>query len=74
MTATESIPNLITPGVIASELGVPLHRVVHVLATRPHLRPRARAGPYRLYDHEAIARVRYELNAIAARRQGVRCD
>jgi hypothetical protein len=36
-------PRLITPGVIASELRVPLHRVLHVLATRPHILPRARA-------------------------------
>ena len=66
--ATNSIPQLITPGVIASELGEPLHRVLHVLATRQHIRPSARAGTLRLYDKCAVAMVRYELNAIDARR------
>jgi hypothetical protein len=61
-------PTLITPGVIASELGVPLHRVLHVLSTRPHIKPSARAGTLRLYDRRAVAMVRHELNAIDARR------
>jgi hypothetical protein len=61
-------PNLITPGVIAKELSQPLHRVLHVLATRPHIQPAARAGTLRLYDRRAVALVRQELNAIDARR------
>jgi hypothetical protein len=61
-------PKLITPGVIASELSQPLHRVLHVLATRGHIRPSARAGTLRLYDRRAVAMVRHELNAIDARR------
>jgi hypothetical protein len=61
-------PRLITAGVLASELGVPLHRVLHVLATRQHIRPSARAGTLRLYDLRAVAMVRHELNAIDARR------
>jgi hypothetical protein len=61
-------PKLITPGVIASELSQPLHRVLHVLATRGHIRPSARAGTLRLYDRQAVAMVRHELNAIDARR------
>jgi hypothetical protein len=61
-------PTLRTPGVIARELGVPIHRVVHVLATRQHIRPTARAGTLRLYDRDAVAMVRHELNAIDARR------
>ena len=67
-TGTNTLPNLITPGVIASELRVPLHRLLHVLATRQHIRPAARAGTLRLYDSRAVARVRYELNLIDARR------
>lgn len=63
-----SEPRLLTPGLIAAELKVPLHRVVHVLATRAHIRPAARAGILRLYDQEAIAQVRHELSAIDARR------
>jgi hypothetical protein len=54
--------------VIAAELGVPLHRVLHILATRRHIQPAARAGTLRLYDQRAVAMVRHELNAIDARR------
>jgi hypothetical protein len=66
-TATSS-PRLITPGVIATRLHEPLHRVQRVLATRPHIQPVARAGTLRLYDSRAVAMVRYELNVIDARR------
>jgi hypothetical protein len=65
---TSTSPRLITPGIIASELHQPLHRVLHVLGTRQHIRPSARAGTLRLYDRRAIAMVRHELNAIDARR------
>jgi hypothetical protein len=61
-------PKLITAGVIAAELREPLHRVLHVLTTRAHIRPSARAGTLRLYDRQAVAMVRHELNAIDARR------
>jgi hypothetical protein len=67
MSAT-LIPQLRTPGRLAAELGVPLHRVLHILATRPHIRPSARAGTLRLFDCEALAQVRHELNAQDARR------
>ncbi len=60
-------PRLRTDGVIASELDSPLHRVLHILLTRPHIRPTARAGVLRLYDSQAVAHVRSELNAIDAR-------
>jgi hypothetical protein len=65
----DALPSLITPGVIASELGEPLHRVLHVLSTRPHIAPKARAGTIRLYSSSAVAEVRHELNAIDARRE-----
>lgn len=61
-------PSLRTAGVIARELGEPLHRVLNVLGTRQHIRPVARAGTLRLYDKQAVAMVRHELNAIDARR------
>jgi hypothetical protein len=61
-------PKLITPGVIADRLGVPLHRVVNVLGTRPHIQPAARAGTLRLYSNEAVAQVRHELTEIDAKR------
>lgn len=63
-----SIPTLVTPGVIAAQTNVPLHRVLHVLRSRPHIQPVARAGRLRLYRRDAIAEVRHELNAISANR------
>ena len=57
-----------TPGRIAEKLGEPLHRILHVLATRPHIRPAATAGVLRLYTRDSIAQIRNELNAIDARR------
>jgi hypothetical protein len=68
VSAESTTPQLTTPGVIAAELRVPLHRVLRVLATRRHIRPSARAGTIRLYDRQAVAMVRHELNAIDARR------
>lgn len=70
METAMQIPKLVTAGVIASEIGEPLHRVLNVLRTRQHIRPRARGGTLRLYDRDAIAQVRHELNAIDARRRG----
>ena len=55
---------------IAASLGEPLHRVLYVLRTRSHIEPAARAGRLRLYDREAVAMLRHELNAIDARRAG----
>jgi hypothetical protein len=65
---TPTVPSLLTPGRIADELRVPLPRVLYVLSTRRHILPAARAGTLRLYDREAVARIRHELNAIDARR------
>ncbi len=65
-----SVARLRTPGVLAAELGVPLHRVKYVLQSRPHIKPSARAGRLRLYDRQAVALIRHELNAIDARREG----
>jgi hypothetical protein len=53
---------------MAELLGVPLHKVQHVLATRPHIQPSARAGTLRLYDREAVGEVRAELLKAAGRR------
>ncbi|MCH7808548.1 MAG: hypothetical protein IIB60_04935 [Planctomycetes bacterium] len=63
-------PTLVTVGVIAAELGIPVDRVYRILRARPHIRPRAYAGNTRLFDNAAIALVRHELNAIDARRAG----
>ena len=69
MNAVQLSPKLITAGVIAAEVRVPLHRVLHILATRNHIRPVARAGTLRLYAKAAVAQVRHELNAIDARKR-----
>ncbi len=63
-------PKLVTVGVIAAELGMPVERVCRVLRARPHITPSAYAGYVRLFDNAAIAQVRHELNAIDARRAG----
>ena len=68
--ASGPVPKLRTPGVLAADLDVPLHRVVYVLRTRGHISPSARAGRLRLYDRDAVALIRHELNAIDARREG----
>jgi len=52
---------LMTPGVLAEWLGVPLSRVLYLLRTRPHIRPAARAGILRLYDAEALAQLQKEI-------------
>ena len=67
-------PSLLTPGRIARALGEPIHRVLHVLSTRQHIRPVARAGTLRLYDRDGLAAVRHELNAIDARRASRGCS
>lgn len=67
MLNARSTPTLRTPGVIARELGQPLHRILYVLRTRPHIKAAARAGRLRLYDRQAMAMIRHELNAIDAR-------
>ncbi len=66
----QAIPKLRTPGLIAHELGEPLHRVLYVLRTRQYIVPSARAGRLRLYDRQAVAMIRHALNAIDARRGG----
>lgn len=66
--ATERVASLRTPGVIARELGEPLHRILYVLRTRAFIAPLARAGTLRLYDLEAVARIRHALKAMDARR------
>jgi hypothetical protein len=75
MATATTEPRLRTPGVMAAELGEPLHRVLNVLSTRRHIRPVARAGTLRLYNAAALAMVRHELTAIDARRAewGVGC-
>ena len=63
-------PKLVTVGVIAAELGVPVDRVCRILRARPHIEPRAYAGNVRLFDNATIAQVRQELSALEAHRAG----
>lgn len=63
-------PRLVTVGVIAAEVGVPVERVCRILRSRPDLRPQAYAGNVRLFDNAAIAAVRYEVNRQDALRAG----
>ena len=70
MTKQEVVARLRTPGVLAADLDVPLHRVMYILQSRDHIKPSARAGRLRLYDREALALIRHELNAIDAYRAG----
>lgn len=70
MTSVSTLPRLRTPGVIARELGESLQRVQYILRTRPHIKPAALAGRLRLYDRQAVAMVRHEINAMDARRAG----
>jgi hypothetical protein len=64
---TTTTTRLMTAGLIANQLGEPLHRVQRVLATRD-IRPAARAGTLRVYDRDAVERVRIALADIDARR------
>ncbi len=59
---------LLTARVIAERIGVPIHRVRRILETRQDIKPAAMAGRTRLYNAAALARVRYELSVIDARR------
>ena len=59
-------PSLRTVGRMAEELGVPLHRVLYILRTRPQIRPVARAGRARLYDRGGLQQVANELNRLPA--------
>jgi hypothetical protein len=56
-------PQLITVGVIADTLHVPLHRVLYALRTRKNIQPAARAGIIRLYRRESVEQVRQALAA-----------
>jgi len=63
----ETVPQLLTIGKLAEELGVPIERVRYILATRPHIKPIARAGLTRLYNRNGLEAIRRELQAIAER-------
>ena len=66
----DTAPKLRTPGVLAEDLGQPLHRVLYVLRSRQNIRPAAIAGRLRLYDRDALEAIRVELARMDARRGG----
>lgn len=61
-----------TIGQIARLLNVQPRRVAYVVATRPHIKPRATAGNARIFDNAAVAAIRHEVNAMDARREAAR--
>lgn len=67
--AIKSPPRLLTTGVMAEKLGVPIHRVIRIVETRSDIHPVALAGRTRLYSSRTLARIRHELAAIDARRE-----
>ena len=68
MKKPNTAPKLRTPGVLAEDLGQPLHRVLYVLRSWPQIRPTARSGRIRLFDREAVETIRVELARMDARR------
>jgi hypothetical protein len=56
------VPQLRTPGVIASELDAPISRVLYLLR-KLNIRPIGRAGVLRLYDRKAVEIIRAELQS-----------
>jgi hypothetical protein len=51
------VPKLATVGVIAADLGQPLHRVNYVIAAHG-IREAARVGTLRVFDRAAVDRIR----------------
>ncbi len=66
---------LLTIGKIADELSQPVTRVAYILKTRRHIQPSAVAGVTRLFDRQALAQIRHEVNAIDAKtdRESTQC-
>ncbi len=62
------VSTLLTVGQLARHLGEPVHRVHHVVRTRPHIQPIGRAGILRLFGPAALDQVKAELAQIDAKR------
>ena len=63
-------PRLFTVGRIAERYGVPVHRVQYVVKSR-QIRPAARAGRVRLFDHQALGQIKLALEATAGEGGGL---
>ena len=64
--AAETIPQLRTVSVLAGILGVSVSKIQHLLRYRD-IKPVAKAGNYRLYDADAVDRLRVELKLQSVR-------
>ena len=62
---------LLTVGMIAKELGCPVHRVNYILRSRD-IRPAARAGNLGVYQRSDVDRIASEIRRIDRERQGGR--
>jgi len=65
---SNNVPQLRTPGVIASELDAPLSRVLYLLR-KLDIQPIGRAGVLRLYDRGAVETLRAELERMTQRQE-----
>jgi hypothetical protein len=68
MNSVHTPPQLRTAGVIATEIGEPLARVLYVLRNRD-IKPIGRAGVLRLYDRKAVDLVRDAIRDMDRRRE-----
>ena len=61
---------LATLGEVAELLRTTPARLAYILRTRPQIKPAATAGHYRVFDNDAVAELRRELNRMDARKGG----
>ena len=71
MANASEVPALLTVGVLAQELGVPVSKISYVLQSRPNLQECARAGTLRLFDRATAGKIGEELQLIEQRRPPV---
>ena len=57
-------PRILTPGVIAEILGVPLHLVQYRLADRERYQPFGRAGRLRVYRDDVVAPLASDIGVV----------
>ena len=66
---TASLPPLLTVGVIACRLGVPVHRIEYVIRSR-NIRPRGMAGNARVFSETDLTCIVANLRNIKQERDG----
>jgi DNA-binding transcriptional MerR regulator len=65
-----TVPPLLTVGVIAERLGVPVHRITYVIESRS-IRPAGRAGNAKVFTEADVQHIAGELRRIAEEREGL---